>query len=82
MIGNVFGNMVLLFGILSCSRPSAVYDVGVFGERIHNSRCSITTAGKSGLVEFGRYRIFGSRDWVWDSQECMLIYQILPEHPL
>ena len=81
MIGNVFGNIVLLFGLLSCSRPSAVYDVGIFGEGSTIADVQSPPQEKSGLVEFGRYRIFGS-NWVWDSQECMLIYQILPEHLL
>ena len=60
MIGNVFGNMVLLFGLLSCSRPSAVYDVGILGEGSTIADVQSPPQEKSGLVGICRYRIFGS----------------------
>ena len=53
-------NFVLSVGFLSCSRPSAVYEVGVFGEGSTIADVQSPPQEKSGLVEFGRYRIFGS----------------------
>ena len=49
-----------MFGLLSCSRPSAVYDVGIFGEGSTIADIQSPPQEKSGLVESGRYRIFGS----------------------
>ena len=56
----MIGNFVLFVGFLSCSRPSAIYEVGVFGEGSTITDVQSPPQEKSGIVEFGSYRIFGS----------------------
>jgi hypothetical protein len=55
----MFGNLIF-WGILQgCGRPSANYEVGVFGKGSTIADIQSPSEEKSGLIEFGRYRIYG-----------------------
>ena len=47
----MIGNFVLSVGFLSCSRPSAIYEVGVFGEGSTITDVQSPPQEKSGIVE-------------------------------